>query len=337
MPWADTVTTAYFGAEGINDIRNGNITPETVLELAPLTRVGKNVYKGIGEGIDNIERRGIETFMRTTPVYDPVPESKDGIAIMLKGLNGGKKRLAHIADYVLTGHRVGPKGYYNSFAGFEPYSEADFVKNPSLTQRWNRFTHPEGLSRAYSGFVSGTNSIPIMQERNDLIDAFLYRKDIDPFFGMKKIATGNNFGVHDSYIAQNYPQKAKDIPVYQTTSLNKYPDKDVMTNGIWEGAENGLFKMGNGTDYVNAAGHQYTTGESIDGIPLVKQQDIWKFNQDYLDKWLKKERINSGIKPYSPLKLSAYKYALKEINRLGTPIITRTEWIPEKEAIMSTK
>lgn len=46
MPWADAVATSIFGAEGINDVRNGNVTPETVLELAPLTRVGKGIAQG---------------------------------------------------------------------------------------------------------------------------------------------------------------------------------------------------------------------------------------------------------------------------------------------------
>ena len=43
MPWADAVTTSIFGADAMNDIRNSNVTPETVLELAPLTRAGKGI------------------------------------------------------------------------------------------------------------------------------------------------------------------------------------------------------------------------------------------------------------------------------------------------------
>lgn len=45
LPWADAAVTSYFGADGINDVRNGEVTPETVLELAPMTRVGKGIIR----------------------------------------------------------------------------------------------------------------------------------------------------------------------------------------------------------------------------------------------------------------------------------------------------
>lgn len=44
MPWGDALGSSYFGADAINnDVRNGNITPETVLELTPLVRAGKGI------------------------------------------------------------------------------------------------------------------------------------------------------------------------------------------------------------------------------------------------------------------------------------------------------
>ena len=36
LPWIDAATASYFGADGINDIKNGKFTPETVMKVAPL-------------------------------------------------------------------------------------------------------------------------------------------------------------------------------------------------------------------------------------------------------------------------------------------------------------
>lgn len=44
LPWLDAAATSYFGANGLQDVRNGNITPETAMDLMPLGRVGKSVY-----------------------------------------------------------------------------------------------------------------------------------------------------------------------------------------------------------------------------------------------------------------------------------------------------
>ena len=44
LPWLDAAATSYFGANGLQDVRNGNITPETAMDLMPLGRVGKSIY-----------------------------------------------------------------------------------------------------------------------------------------------------------------------------------------------------------------------------------------------------------------------------------------------------
>jgi hypothetical protein len=38
LPWLDAAATSYFGAKGLQDIQNGNFTPETALEVIPLGR-----------------------------------------------------------------------------------------------------------------------------------------------------------------------------------------------------------------------------------------------------------------------------------------------------------
>lgn len=68
------------------------------------------------------------------------------------------------------------------------------------------------------------------------------------------------------------------------------------------------------------------------------QQDIWKFNpDDYFQRWMVDARARSGKRPLTPLEATAYKFAIREVDRLGTPVITNTGWIPENTAIMIVK
>ena len=47
LPWVDSAVASYFGADAVyNDLLNGKVTPETALELAPLTRVSKGIAQG---------------------------------------------------------------------------------------------------------------------------------------------------------------------------------------------------------------------------------------------------------------------------------------------------
>ncbi len=44
LPWADTLTSSYFAAHGLQNMANGNFTPETALEVAPLMQMAKPMY-----------------------------------------------------------------------------------------------------------------------------------------------------------------------------------------------------------------------------------------------------------------------------------------------------
>jgi len=58
--------------------------------------------------------------------------------------------------------------------------------------------HPKGFSTDYyTGFFDTTKN---NFGKADMIDAYLYNKDIDPSFRLKKVATGQDFGVHEDYI-----------------------------------------------------------------------------------------------------------------------------------------
>ncbi len=52
LPWADAAATSYFGAHGLQEMANGNFTPETALEVAPLMQMAKPMYNA-GKAISN--------------------------------------------------------------------------------------------------------------------------------------------------------------------------------------------------------------------------------------------------------------------------------------------
>lgn len=307
---ADMTNPGYWTPYGA--VESG--TAKAIEGVSPINRAVKNT-------VDNIERRGIETFMRTTPFANPIPEAKNGFLSMWNGQQGGRQRLAHIADYVLTGRKVGPKGYYNSFADFQPTNLAEMVKEPTFAERWEAFKNPTGISHGYSGFVDVNGMVPVMQERPDMIDAFLYGKTIDSSFGVRRLSIGDNFGPHTQYVAEKYASKAHDIPVYEVAT----PDGiDVATPvGDWKGVDKGLFDTGTG-DFLNVAGHIGTKGTTADGTSVIQRQDIWKFNPDeYFNRWLQNTRPYEEM---SPRLKKAAQWGLKEVDRLGTPVITRTKW-----------
>lgn len=55
FPWVNAAVDGYFLADATDNIRKGNITPETVLELAPVIGVGKGIAKGAAKGIQKAQ------------------------------------------------------------------------------------------------------------------------------------------------------------------------------------------------------------------------------------------------------------------------------------------
>ena len=108
-----------------------------------------------------------------------------------------------------------------------------------------------------------------------MIDAFLYGREIDPRYGVRRVAVGNpnEFGVYsaNNYIKNNYSDKSQRIQVYETepsnsdlvipVSDNKVTNRDTieMTSEM---------RTGN-THNLNSAGHMSVTG-TYEGIPVYK-------------------------------------------------------------------
>lgn len=339
---AATVGSLVLGTAGskvtdkvISKLSNGKY-PTWAKFLSNKTGISENLSEMTNPGMwlggargykwgNNVEKRGIETFMRTTPLFNPIPEAKNNIITMWNGQNGGKQRLAHIGNYILTGTKTGPKGYYNSFAGYVDLNTSNILKNVPLKQRVKDFIYPKGESFAYSGFLNSVGHPPKMTERNDIIDAFLYNKIIDPSFGLQRVSKGKDFGIHTNYIKSKYVNKETNIPVYEFESKHSIPENKVSIFSPWEGREKeGLFTSGNG-EYLNVGGHLAQEGFTTDGLSIIRKQDIWKFNpKEYSDRWF----IYRSYQDQNPLIKGITKWGLQRVNSQGTPIITRTKWEP---------
>lgn len=248
--------------------------------------------------LKNVAKRGVETAMRTSYLPNPIEEIRNGITHIIKH---DPKRAAAIGNYMLTGMRLGNKGYYNSF------------------------------SPQYMNYYSGIRPTYSMSEylpENDLIDAFLYKKTISPKFGVKNTGS-KDYGIHTDYVKKYYPDK--DIQVYETSTndlmgavpTENIPKAPVIKEVKGNESEN-LFATHE--DWTpNVAGHLEEHSYDLTGHNMVRGQDIWKFNPgEYRKKWLKGKYFFGSSNKLGEL---VEKLGLKVVNNLGTPIITRTKWI----------
>lgn len=288
----------------------------------PFAVGAKSLASGIVKYPQNVGRRVVETAMRTTPYANPIPEISNNFHIMLHGNNGGKGRLLHIGNYILTGKRVGPKGYYNSFAPFTQLNDI-IVTKPSLGSRMKAFTQPEGTSFAFSGYVDRLGQVPPYTGGNDIIDAFLYQKTIDPKYGVRRI--NSDYGIHTDYVNKWYPNKK--VQVYEVQNSSGIPEVEVTDKSSWLPSTE--FSKDFGTNYdnvLNAAGHLKQTG-IYNNARVIRRQDIWKFNPtEYKQRWFENKRLYTD----EPLwKKKLLDMGLRYVDRIGTPIITRTKWVYE--------
>lgn len=106
---------------------------------------------------------------------------KRGVEVAMRTSNNANP----IEDIVYNMHKASPKkhagvlSYISTGVGYNTYA-------------------PE----AYTGFQKAAKG-------NDMIDAYLYNKTINPSYGVKKINV--DYGPHENYIRKIYPYK--DIPV----------------------------------------------------------------------------------------------------------------------------
>lgn len=286
FPWTNLAMGAYYAGDAMKNIKqNGlNLGNSTQLALAGLPFAAP-VKRTVDPMLVPIKKRAIEVAMRTTGNANPTRKILRGI----KSLDS--KRAKAIGKYILSGKTTGNKGYYNSLA-----------LNPDVY--YSGFGFRIGGLRGYDMFPYNSG--------NDAIDVFLYQRNFDPVYKLKKVATGSDFGPHNNYITKNYSKKAKDIPVYEFEP--DYHDENignVVSLEPWKLKNDRIMIDYNDVSF-NANGHLYQQGQ-FEGEPVIRLQDIWKFNpEDYSNRY----GISSLIG----------KWGLKKVNKYGTPFIIRTPW-----------
>lgn len=288
LKWLNRGLTAGFAGHGAYDMSQGKFTPMTALELIGAGNSLANHYY-------NVETRAIEAAMRTNSGHDPVTYIKANISSMLQGRAGGKKRLYDISKYILLGTKTGNKGYYNSFA----YTPTNYYK---------------GFSNRYIPSLKTTTE-------NDIIDAVLYGKTIDPGYGMTKISTGKDFGFHIDHVKEVYPDKLKNIQVYELNTPNPVPEIVVSKRGVPHGAkENSKFFRTIEGPVIDAGGYVEQSG-LIGTVPVVKAEDIWGFNpKRYLTKYFDMNNNYTNGNHY------LQKLGVNRVYKHVTPIISKAKW-----------
>lgn len=279
------LTTGKSWAENVHNLTGLDIEPSEISN--PGVWIGGFYVPKYGT---NVVRRGVETAMRTSPMQNGLETFIDNGKLVLKDRN----RVKAIGKYIFTGKATGNKGYYNSL----------------------RYTHPE------ENYYGGFDWIPEnLRGKNDVIDAFLYGKEIDPGFGLYKKAQGENFGIHKNYVGENYSNKADKIQVYGTYKTDPLYSKIKTTHSKGIDSE---IETGNNVGF-DAAGHRQVYGFDKAGNQYTMEQDIWKFKpKEYMKKWLD----NNKDVDVPLWKKALMRSGLEVTDRVGTPVIVRTPWKP---------
>lgn len=327
-------------AESAHDMyQNGPTFWNTVGLFGGATDLGSQAYPILRQNISsywqNMLRRGAETAMRTSADANPLEKINLGlrayynteIPTNLKQLPGflgnvmkssvTNPRARAITRYVVTGKGKGQG--YNTLSTREVINPVTGTKEPYK----------------YSGLYDDENFYPAAGY-GDVIDAYLYRTPLDPRIGIRST---EGLGIFDSkmpegmpfYISKNYPGKAKSIPSY---TLNSEPETSFVPEDLQQKV---IIKSNVSSDSspifdrqsislnlqsksgfrkgFNSGGHRISIGELPDGAKVFRREDIWKFQpEDYSRRW----NVNSPI----------LRWGLEKVDRMGTPIITRTPWMP---------
>lgn len=297
-------------------------------EINPILRQSINRYS------QNVLKRGIETAMRTSADADPIPAINTGLKAyynteiptnlrqiprffgnLIKGSTINPRAKA-ITKYVLTGKNRGQG--YNTLSTREVINPFTGIKEPYK----------------YSGLYDDENFYPT-SGYGDVIDAYLYRRSLDPRIGIKST---EGLGMFDSdipekmhfYISKNYSDKSGDIPSY---TLNSSPETKFIPENLQQAVTiksnissdshpvfnrqtiplNLQSKSGFNKSF-NSGGHRISLGELPNGTKVFRREDIWKFRpEDYNKRW----NVNSPL----------LNWGLRTVDKMGTPIITRTPWM----------
>lgn len=259
-------------------------------------------------------KRAVEVAMRTTATADPIEPITSGIKSLYKN---NRQQLKDVGKYILTGKRT----------------------NSAIDRPYRTLATPYN-SRNDAFEYTGFNDWDV--PNNDIIDAYLYGKQIDPRM-LRFVSKGKDFGLHADYVSKNYSNKAKDIQVYEgglgdamdyLSVIKEQPNFDYGNISKVKGTVGTIRSLHDGVG-VNSAGH--IVGLDTRGTRL--SQDIWKFNpSDYNNRWGVAGNMKFSVKDFlgatkrnkiDYLKrygLNSLKnFGLKVVDDIGTPVIIRSK------------
>ena len=174
------------------DSWNNNTSPIKALvnsgigyALAPIAQAVYDYTKGALDISNNPTKASNYLLMLPVVGYAMKAPLKRGVEVAMRTSNDANP----IEDIVYNMHKATPKKH----AGVLSYISTGIGYNTYA---------PE----AYTGFQKAAKG-------NDMIDAYLYNKTINPSYGVKKINI--DYGPHENYIRKIYPYK--NIPVYENT------------------------------------------------------------------------------------------------------------------------
>ena len=294
-----TGASSYFIADGIRDIYKGHPNWETALKLTPgigLTKslgkaenwlsAGEDMFSSLPKGV---QQRAIETALRTSNRAEGLPDLKQGIKYIYKN---DKPRLKSIGKYILTGKKTGEKGYYNSFS--------------PIPEHYYKGLHEE------ADLISNTN--------NDLIDAFVYGKEIDPSFGVTRIIpqSDQEYRPWLNFIRRNYYNK-KDIPIYEMDNeLMADYVKPVHPEQVRVIKSQSVDEYPHNSDALmfDLGGTSRQAATDLDtGTKIYRNVDLWKFHPKTYS-----GRYRGLTKKFLP------QLGLRIVDKVGTPVMVRTPW-----------
>ena len=159
----------------------------------------------------------------------------------------------------------------------------------------------DGTPTFYTGLNGATTELRIPEYGHDAVRTYLYG---EPLVSFKEVPNAD-LGVHESYVAKNYPNKK--IKVYESNQPTNFGHFRPSEEPVYFGTKSANGEIDNFVkgktipEQFDAAGHLIEEG-MLDGDLFTRQQDIWKFNsKDYMDKWIDNNK-GMGILKKLPLK-----------------------------------
>ena len=322
LSWLDAGVTAGFGAHGLNTaIEEGGISPTTALELAPATRILKPIYNTTKNTItnlpktvpvSNVERRAIEVLLRSSGGKGSGMSFSD----IKNSILNNKKHQLGVLKYVISG-----KGDAKSLVPGDMYT---------------------GFRQSIGYDIPSIKLKSDGEKYGDIIDAILYKKQINPEYGIIPSQESLfEFGLTpDAVKKYTEVQKYKVLPQYDNSKgfgniVPQFQYKDI-TNKHAPVVYNDYDNLSSRPTSISVAttnrigadlGHYDMQIGNLNGYPVYRWQDIYEFNpSQYKKTW---DLYDNGFGRSSKMETRLKNIFLDRLNKAHTPITIQRNWFSD--------